>query len=358
MCLISASGNADDRPNILIAFADDWGRYASVFQHAVGGGSPSDVVKTPNIDRVAREGVLFRRAYVTAPSCTPCRSSLLSGQYFWRTGRGAILSGAVWDENIPAFPLLLRDAGYHIGETYKVWSPGSPNDAPFGGGKYAYEKRGNGFNKFSTAVTQKAAQGTPIEDAKQELYRQVEGNFDDFLAARKAGQPFCYWFGPTNVHRKWMKGSGKALWNINPDDLAGKLPKFLPDVPEVREDFADYLGEIQAFDAAVGLLLKKLEAIGELDKTLVVLSGDHGPPGFTHGKCNLYDFGTGVTLAIRGAGTKPGRVVDDFVNLMDLADSARRHDRKEPHQCPSFRQERPGRSRSLICCHGTRTACR
>ena len=59
----------------------------------------------------------------------------------------------------------------------------------------------------------------------------------------------------------------------------------------MRQDLADYFGEAQAFDAALGLLLKRLEAIGELDNTLVVVSGDHGPPGFPHGKCNLYDFG-------------------------------------------------------------------
>jgi arylsulfatase A-like enzyme len=97
------------------------------------------------------------------------------------------------------------------------------------------------------------------------------------------------------------------------------MPKFLPDVPEVREDLADYFGEIQAWDAAVGIHLKKLEEIGELDNTLVVASGDHGGPGFPHGKCNLYDFGVGVTLAMRWGGAKGGRVVDDLVSLTDLA---------------------------------------
>ena len=101
--------------------------------------------------------------------------------------------------------------------------------------------------------------------------------------------------------------------------MKGKLPKFMPDVPEVRADVADYLGEIQAWDAGVGVLLQKLEAIGELDNTLVVISGDHGMPGVPGGKCNLYDHGVGVALIARGPGVKGGRVVDDFVNLMDLA---------------------------------------
>ncbi len=330
-CLVEPLPAADAlRPNILFCFADDWGRYAGAYAAVEKQPSPNQVVKTPNIDRIAREGVLFRHAFVNAPSCTPCRSALLSGRYFFNTGRGAILQGAVWDTAIPSFPLLLKDAGYHIGETWKVWSPGTPNDAPFGAGKHAYEKAGNQFNNYSENITRAVAGGTLLAEAKKRLLAEVRGNFEAFLADRRPGQPFLYWFGPTNVHRLWVKGSGKALWGIDPDSLRGKLPKFLPDVPEVREDFADYLGEIQAFDASVGELLKKLEEIGELDRTLVVVSGDHGAPGFPGGKCNLYDFGVRVTLAARwpvghaarvpdGHASRVSHVVDDFVNLMDLA---------------------------------------
>jgi len=319
-CLFSAGARAEvNRPNILFAFADDWGRYASAYAKLDGPGTINDLLQTPNFDRVAREGVLFRRAFVSAPSCTPCRSALVSGQHFWRTGRGAILRGAVWDESNAAYPLMLRDAGYHIGETYKVWSPGTPADAPYGAGKHAYEKAGRRFNDFSENVTKLVADGTPVEAAKELLYDEVLGNFNAFLADRRAEQPFCYWFGPTNVHRKWIKGSGKALWGIDPDALEGKMPPFLADVPELREDLADYFGEVQAFDAAFGVLLGRLEEIGELDDTLIVVSGDHGAPGFPHGKCNLYDFGSSVSLAMRWGGAKGGRVVDDLVSLTDLA---------------------------------------
>jgi len=321
--LLSLSGTfgaaTGRRSNILFAFADDWGRHASIYAQVEGAGSMNDVIRTPNFDRIAREGVLFTRAFVTAPSCTPCRSSILSGQYFWRTGWAAILQGAVWDSSIPAYPLLLRDAGYHIGKTFKVWSPGRPVDAPYGGQQYAFEKAGGRFNQFSQNVTRMVGEGRSLDAAKQVLYDEVLANFNAFLNDRKPDQPFCYWFGPTNPHRKWPRGSGKALWGIDPDSLKGKLPPFLPDVPEVREDIADYFGEAQAFDYAVGILTHRLEELGELDNTLIVVSGDHGAPGFPHGKCNLYDFGTGVALAIRGAGTQGGRVVDDFVNLMDLA---------------------------------------
>ena len=326
LVVLASSGSAADqgadqarRPNILFAFADDWGRFASAYVRLDGSGTINDVVRTPNFDRIAGDGVLFRSAFVSAPSCTPCRSALVSGQHFWRTGRASILRGAVWDGSQPSFPLLLRDAGYHIGETYKVWSPGTPNDAPFGAGKYSYEKAGRRFNQFSQHVTRMVRGGMDLDQAKQVLYDEVLANFNSFLDDRKPEQPFCYWFGPTNVHRKWNKGSGKELWGINPDDLKGKMPPFLPDVPEVRQDLADYFGEIAAFDAALGLLVKRLDEIGELDNTLIVISGDHGAPGFPHGKCNLYDFGSRVSLAMRWGKVPGGRVVDDLVSLADLA---------------------------------------
>jgi len=304
------------RPNIFFFFADDWGRYASIYDQS----APNEAFKTPVFDKFAQEGVRFNNAHVTAPSCTPCRSSLLSGQYFYRTGRGAILQGAEWDSAIPSYPLLLEEAGYHIGFTYKVWSPGKPADAPYGARRCQYQSAGRAFNNFSQQATEMVAKGKSREEAKTALCDEGMANFESFLAARKPDQPFCYWFGPTNTHRKWVKGSGKDLWGLNPDDLKGKLPAFLPDVPEVREDLCDYFGEVLALDRMFGLFLDKLDALGERDNTLVVVSGDHGAPGFPRGKCNLYDFGTGVSLFAQWPGKAPGgRVVEDFVNLMDLA---------------------------------------
>jgi arylsulfatase A-like enzyme len=322
LCLIAASGfalSAPERPNILFFFADDWGRFARIYAEHEHAGRLNGLLHTPNLDRLAKSGVLFRNAHVNAPSCTPCRSSLLSGQHFWRTGRGAILQGAVWDETIPTYPLLLRDAGYHLGKSYKVWSPGSPADAPYGGQKHAFEKAGRAFNNFSENATELVAKGATVEAARNQLLAEVRGNFQAMLAAKPAGQPFAYWFGPTNTHRTWVRGSGKRLWDIDPDALKGRLPAFLPDVPVVREDLTDYLGEVQALDAAMGVLLAELERTGELSRTLIAISGDHGAPGFPHGKCNLYGFGTSVSLIVSGPGVRGGRVVDDMVSLPDLA---------------------------------------
>ena len=306
-------------PNIVFAFADDWGRYASAYRPFEGESSVNTLIDTPHFDRIAAEGALFLNGFVQAPTCTPCRSSILSGRYFWQTGLGAILQGAVWDETIPTYPLILEEAGYHIGYTYKVWSPGRAVNAPYGGERTRYEAAGNHYNAFSHVATERAAR-MGIEAAKQTLLDETRQNFDSFLEARPEGKPFCYWWGPTNTHRTWERGSGEALWGLDPDKLEGRLPEFLPDVRDIREDVNDYLGECLAVDAGLGVLMERLEAIGELDDTLIVVSGDHGIPGIPRAKCNLYDIGCEVALAARWPGLiRPGRVVEDFVSLMDLA---------------------------------------
>ena len=96
------------RPNIVFLFADDWGRYASAYAKFEGENSINQIISTPNFDRVANEGAIFTNAHAPAPSCTPCRSSILTGTYFWETGLGAILEGARWDESIPTYPLMLE----------------------------------------------------------------------------------------------------------------------------------------------------------------------------------------------------------------------------------------------------------
>jgi hypothetical protein len=147
------------------------------------------------------------------------------------------------------------------------------------------------------AVLQGQAQASAVNTA------HAPGTFSLLIRSSnslRSSWSFCYWFGPTFTHRSWEKGSGRALWGIDPDSLRGRLPGFMPDVPEVRGDFADYMGEIQAWDAAVGGILEELQAAGALADTLVVASGDNGMPGVPGGKCNLYDPGVAVPLLARG----------------------------------------------------------
>jgi N-sulfoglucosamine sulfohydrolase len=312
-----AESAAASRPNVLLLFADDLGCYASAYadpKHP----SPNDLINTPVFDRIAKEGAIFQNAFVSVPSCSPSRAALNTGRHFFRNGSHAQLHFP-WQKGVPdpfeaikGMPVTLRDGGYHIGLTYKLHM----RPSIIGGKENIYDNAGGSLNQYSQFLTK----AKDKEAAKQKILGEVQGNFRNFLAKREKGKPFFYSFNPTNTHRKWTLGSGKALWGLNPDDLKGKMPPVLADVPLLREDMADYLGEGMAFDSACGALIKMVEEMGELDNTIVVISGDHGIPGFPRGKCNVHDLGSRVLLAIRWPKKiAPGRNVKVPVSLIDLA---------------------------------------
>ena len=303
------------KPNILFLFADDLGRYASAYR-CEKTPSVNDLLSTPTFDQIAQEGVLAQNAFVSAPSCTPCRASLISGRHFFTNGSCSQLhhrwhgpeNNDPWNK-IQGYAHLLEKSGYHIGLTHKNHVKGNPFGAQ-------YSKAGRKVNTFS----QNVSKADDIEQAKKLIYDECRNNFQSFLKERKPGQPFLYHFHPTNTHRKWVVGSGKKLWNLDPNQLKGKLPPFLPDVPTVREDMADYLGETMAFDECCRILIEELKKIGEYNKTLIIISGDHGAPGFPRGKTNCYDFGSRVLFAARWPGNiKPGQVLEEPISLIDLA---------------------------------------
>jgi len=308
---------AEERPNILLLFADDLGRYASAYADAARP-SPNDLVRTPTFDRIAGEGARFDNAFVSSPSCTPSRGALYTGRHFFRNGSAAQLHHP-WNGSDPdpaaalkGMPNALAEAGYRVGWSHKWHLPAHL----IGGPRNHHAPRGGRINRFSQVVSGAADAAA----ARAEVLEEVRGNFESFLATRTKGQPFFYSFNPTNTHRAWVRGSGKSLWGLEPERLRGKLPPFLPDRDVVREDFADYLGEAMAFDAACGVILDQLEQAGELDRTLVCITGDHGAPGFPRGKCNVHDFGSRVLLALRWPGRIGSRrVVDMPVSLVDLA---------------------------------------
>ena len=315
----------DNKPNIVLLFADDLGRYASAYGDPQRP-SANDIVSTPVFDRIAEEGVLGWNVFVSAPSCSPSRAALISGRHFFRNGSHSQLHSPwhgnraedPWNE-VKGFGLLLQEAGYHIGWSHKMHIA----EDRMGGKANNFRSAGGKVNQFSQNVSRvigEEGDKASIKKAKQQLYDECRKNFRSFLSKRKPGQPFYYSFHPTNPHRKWTKGSGKRLWGLNPDALAKLMPPFLPNVPEVREDLADYLGEGMAFDRSCQEIISELESLGELDNTLLVISGDHGAPGFPRGKTNCYDFGARVLFAARWPGRiKPGQVISKPISLIDLA---------------------------------------
>ncbi len=262
------------RPNIVLAIADDWS-----FPHASAYGDRA--VRTPNFDRVAREGVRFTHAFAAAPSCSPSRAALLTGQAAHRLQEGGNLWGTL-PGAYAVYPDLLERAGYAVGFTGKGWGPGQ------------FEPGGRTRNPAGP---------------------QFKG-FDDFMQRRPAGTPFCFWFGSSDPHRPYEAGTGVTL-----SDAAGKIqpPGFLPDTPAVRSDLLDYYYEVERFDRDLGLILAALERAGELDNTIVIVTSDNGLP-FPRAKATVYDGGVRVPLAIRWPGVaKPGTTVDTLVSLTDIA---------------------------------------
>ncbi len=124
-------------------------------------------------------------------------------------------------EAIQGMPNTLAAAGYHIGWSHK-WHL---RESLMGGKQNQYSTHGGRINEFSEMVTKSDDKAA----TKQAILKDVRGNFQDFLDREKSCQPFFYSFNSTNTHRQWVRGSGKALWNLDPDKLKGKLPPFIPD---------------------------------------------------------------------------------------------------------------------------------
>lgn len=289
LALVSVS-RADDLPNVLLAISDD-----QSFPYASAYGTKS--IYTPAFDRVAREGVLFTNAICASPGCSPSRASILTGRFPWQNEHAGT-HASKFPSEFATYPRLLQEAGYHVGYTGKGWGPGN-----FQAGGFTENPAGPAYS-----VT---AKETP-EGIRRTDYAS---SFSKFLADRKPNQPFCFWYGASEPHRDYGKGIGLAHGG-DPD--AVHVPRFLPDTPEIRSDMLDYEYEIEWFDSHLGRMLAELDAAGELENTLVLVTSDNGM-AFPRAKANCYEYGIHVPLAIRwGARAIGGRVVHDLVSLTDV----------------------------------------
>ena len=262
------------QPNILLFLADDWS-----YPHAGAYGDP--VVQTPNFDRLATGGMLFTNAYTASPSCSPSRASILTGRYPHQNG----VAGNLWSE-FPAdavtYTTVLQKAGYLVGHDQKGWAPGD------------WQTTGWSHNPAGKQYS----------------------DFTNMLAERADDQPFCYWFGSQDPHREYLTNLG-AWSGMEADSV--RVPAFFPDLPCVRNDMLDYYAEVERFDRHVGEIVDLLEARGELDNTLIIVTSDNGMP-FPRAKANLYDAGTRMPFVAHWPARIPaGTVRTSFVNLASLA---------------------------------------
>ena len=298
LCAPAAHAVRAARPNILVAVADDWS-----FGHA--GAYGCKWVKTPHFDRVAREGLLFTRAYTPTAKCAPSRSAILTGRNPWQLGAAANHS-PVFPPEFGTYPEALSKNGYFVGLTSKGWGPGDAKDAA---GK-TRQMAGTPFNKRTAPA--------PTSGISKNDYA---ANFADFLAARPAAEPWCFWYGSIEPHREYEYGSGVSKGGKRLEDI-DRVPAYWPDNEIIRNDMLDYAMEVEHFDRHLGRMLEALEAAGQLENTLVIVTADNGMP-FPRGKGQEYDVSNHLPLAVRWpAGIKaPGRVIEDYVSLIDLAPS-------------------------------------
>jgi arylsulfatase A-like enzyme len=281
------------RPNILFIIFDDWG-----WQHA--GAYGCTWVNTPNFDRVAREGVLFKNCFTSNPKCSPCRATILTGRNSWQLEEATCHNG-LFPSKFAVYPDLLEEAGYVVGLTGKGWGPGD------------FKSTGWKRNPSGPSFDQLKMKDVPASGIGRNDY---SGNFAAFLKQRPADKPFCFWMGFTEPHRAYELGSGvragKRLEDVT-------MPAYLPDTSVVRGDLLDYAVEVEYADQHIGRALDALEVAGELDRTLIIVTSDHGMP-FPYVKGQIFEDGFHLPLAMRwGDGIKPGRVVEDFINVRDFA---------------------------------------
>jgi len=290
-------------PNILIAISDD-----QTFAHT--GFAGCKFVNTPGFDRVARSGICFTNCFAGSPGSAPSRSSLVTGRYHWQNESSGQHASSWLRKYVPIADVL-RVNGYHTGFTGK------------GVGPFQYARneqdslwrRENAAGKAYNSVRYK--KGDPEDERTADGIGETNyfANFCQFIQERPKDQPFYFWYGATEPHRNYEKDS----WKRNGKDPAlVEVPGFLPDNNVIRGDLLDYAVEIEWFDLHLTRILNYLDSVGELDNTIVIVTGDNGMP-FPRAKANTYEFGVHVPLAISYPEGFPGnRIVDDPVSFADL----------------------------------------
>jgi len=263
------------KPNIIYLHSHDSGRHLAPY---------GQDVPTPHLKQLALEGVLFRRAFSAAPTCSPSRAALLTGQYAHQNGMlGLAHRGFVLNDYRKHLLYTLRDAGYH--------------SVLAGLQHIAAKPELIGFDEVLRPKTTAAANVAPLAVA--------------FLNTRPS-KPFFLDVGFFETHREYPEPTAED------DPRYTQPPTPIPDTPQTRKDAASFRASARLLDRGVGQILQALEQNGLAENTLVISTTDHGL-AFPAMKCNLTDFGWGVSLIMRGPGVfRGGKVCDAMVSHLDI----------------------------------------
>ncbi len=268
-----ASGAEKSKPNLIIIIADDlaWNDVGCY-------GHPH--IRTPHLDRMAKQGMRFDAAFLTISSCSPSRCSILTGRYPHSTGAGELHMPLPADQ--VTFAALLKKAGYYVAA----------------GGKWHL---GNNAKSHFDRIEA----GRPSGCEK----------WIKMLKDRPKDRPFFMWMAAIDAHRPYSK---KIIDKPHTrKDVV--VPPFLPDVPATRDDLAAYYDEVSRLDEYVGKVLAELERQGIAKNTLVLFMSDNGRP-FPRCKTTVYDSGVKTPFIVRWpARVKAGTVCDSLVSAVDIA---------------------------------------
>ncbi|WP_018627499.1 sulfatase family protein [Niabella aurantiaca] len=275
-----AQNNAGSQPpNIIFIIGDD---ISGDDLGAYGNG----LVKTPNLDRMAADGALFRNFFVTTSSCSPSRTSILTGRYPHNTGAAELHTPL--PASLTYFPEQLRKAGYYTALLGK-WHEG-PNT------KRAYDRITGGAARNGSGG---------------------EALWADMISKCKAtGKPFFLWLAPFDAHRTWSPDREFAVTH-DPKDI--RVPPTLVDDSSTRRDLASYYNEIGRIDTHLGKLRATLEQEGLAQNTIIIFTADNGRP-FPGSKTRLLDRGLKEPFIIYWPGViEPGTVNHALVSSIDIA---------------------------------------
>ncbi|MBE7466902.1 MAG: sulfatase [Planctomycetes bacterium] len=294
MALGSSSFAAPRELNVLLITADDLN-----FDSVGVNGCPIPGI-TPNLDRLAAQGMRFRHSHTPEAVCQPCRQMLMTARYPHHYGAKGFHSFA---SHTPTLPQALKKAGYRTGILGKVGHYGDPNLHD-----WDFKKDQNDLGAG--------------RDPK--IYAQYTSQF--LKSAQEDGKPFFLIANSHDPHRPFMGADGpkqrkrgkNAAKTFKPEEVP--VPGFLPDLPDVRKEVAQYFGSVHRLDATVGAVLKALDDSGQADRTLVLFASDHGM-AFPFAKTNCYRQSTRSPWMVRWPGqVKPGLVDDEhFVTSLDFA---------------------------------------
>ena len=273
------------KPNILYIHSHDTGRYIQPYGHAV---------PTPNLQGLAERGVLFRRAYCAAPTCSPSRAALLTGQSPHSAGMLGLANRN----------FVLGDFKQHIIHTLKG---------------VGYSSALAGIQHVNPRVRPDAAAEVGYDHVLTTDHDQAHTAAVDFIRAAPE-QPFWLTVGFFETHREYPLEN-----DVNPNHV--QPPAGLPDRPRIRQDMANYIAMAQILDDKIGTVLNALDETGLRENTLVIYTTDHGL-AFPRMKCNLTDAGIGVSLIMQGVAPFSGGValdamvshIDIFPTICDLLD--------------------------------------